>query len=167
MEILIVKGAGEGITLLSAFDNALTNAGVSNYNLICLSSVIPPNSSIKKIKKYKTPKEHWGHKLYVVKAEQRSDRLGRAIASGIGWYMLDDQKGLFVEHETEGAEGEDEEQVKQHIETSIKNSLSDLCKNRDLLYDESKVELLVSSTVVGNHPACVLTLAVYKAENWQ
>ena len=44
MEIQISTGIGIGPTQLSAFDSALNNAGVANYNLLKLSSVIPPKS---------------------------------------------------------------------------------------------------------------------------
>ena len=44
--ITITKGAGFGSYEKSAFDAALDDAGVANYNLIRLSSVIPPNSDI-------------------------------------------------------------------------------------------------------------------------
>lgn len=39
MHIYVTTGTGEGPTPLAAFDAALINAGVANYNLICLSSV--------------------------------------------------------------------------------------------------------------------------------
>jgi arginine decarboxylase len=42
MQIHVSSGRGEGPTPLAAFDAALRDAGVSNYNLIALSSVIPP-----------------------------------------------------------------------------------------------------------------------------
>ncbi len=47
MKIHIGTSIGTGETELSAFDTALYNAGIANYNLLYLSSVIPPrvNSS--------------------------------------------------------------------------------------------------------------------------
>ena len=44
MKIIVTSGTGEGPTSLAAFDAALLDAGVANYNLICLSSIIPPGS---------------------------------------------------------------------------------------------------------------------------
>ncbi len=167
MEIFIVKGTGSGTTLLSAFDAALQDAGVSNYNIIPLSSIIPPHSQVKKIDRYTTPIEEWGHILYVVKAEKRSNKLGHPVAAGIGWYMLEDNKGLFVEHETEGSEGESEQSVYQIIEHSIKSSLSDLCKNRQLPFDESNIQLQINTAMVKANPTCVLTLAVFQARGWR
>ena len=40
----LVSGVGSGNTELNAFDNALYNAGVGNYNLIKVSSILPPIS---------------------------------------------------------------------------------------------------------------------------
>ena len=38
----LIAGHGIGRTSLNAFDNALHNAGVGNYNLIKVSSILPP-----------------------------------------------------------------------------------------------------------------------------
>ncbi len=120
MVISIVKGAGEASTPLSAFDGALKDAGVYNYNLITLSSVIPPNSEVKKIDRFETPENEWGHKLYCVMAEERSDRTGKFIAAGVGWYQLEDNRGLFVEHHIIG---DTKPVVDNTIRLRIKNSL--------------------------------------------
>jgi len=39
----LVKGIGTSIYPLVAFDNALKNAGISDYNLVKVSSIIPAN----------------------------------------------------------------------------------------------------------------------------
>ncbi|HTO01714.1 MAG TPA: pyruvoyl-dependent arginine decarboxylase, partial [Microthrixaceae bacterium] len=46
LTINVSGSVGHGPTSLSAFDSALAGAGVSNFNLIRLSSVIPPNSIV-------------------------------------------------------------------------------------------------------------------------
>ena len=51
MKIDIVWGRSEGKTLLSAFDKALVKAGIHNFNLIPLSSVIPQNSVVEEVGK--------------------------------------------------------------------------------------------------------------------
>ena len=75
MKITITTGTGEGPTPLAAFDTALLNAGVANYNLIYLSSIIPPNSVIKR-ECYVTPPDEYGHRLYLVMACQRAEEPG-------------------------------------------------------------------------------------------
>ena len=165
MHVALVKGIGKGQTTLSAFDNALQVVGVSNYNLIVLSSVIPPHTTIEKIDRYHTPDEEWGYKLYVIKAEERSDRVGEALAAGLGYYQLDDDKrGLFVEHESLGTI---EEEVRMKVDSDIRKSLEDLCNFRDIPFDPKKVNVEICSAVVQNEPICVLTLAVYESEGWK
>src|SRR3989344_5570461 len=139
MDIKVVCGVGTGKTVLSAFDSALKDAGVYNYNLITLSSIIPPNARVLKVRQFKSPPEEYGHKLYVVKAEQRSEEAGKFIAAGIGWYQLEDGRGIFVEHEIKG-------------ETKVA--------------DESKMQFAISQTQIKDSPTCVLVLAVFQSEGW-
>jgi arginine decarboxylase len=163
MELSVMTSVGEGTTLLSAFDAALQNAGVCNYNLIPLSSVIPPRAKVVKRPQYKTPPSEFGHKLYVVKAEIRSNELGKYIAAGIGWYQLEDRRGFFVEHEVMG---ETNVAVKSEIYQRIKNSLKDLCKHRKIKFNEKNVQSAVSIAKIKNKPTSALVLVVYKSEGW-
>src|SRR3989338_7464484 len=97
MNIHIVTGKGHGKTLLSAFDAALKDAGTYNYNLIYLSSIIPPGSVVN-VSKMQEYTEQYGHRLYVVQAEARSRESGKYIGAALGWYQLPDGRGVFVEH---------------------------------------------------------------------
>ena len=105
MRIYVAPGIGTGPTKLSAFDAALNDAGVANYNLIRLSSVIPPNATIvatdPTIRPQAIPGD-WGDRLYVVMAEKRVDTPNTEAWAGIGWVQdKASNKGLFVEHEGE------------------------------------------------------------------
>jgi arginine decarboxylase len=163
MKISVVASVGEGTTLLSSFDAALNNAGVSNYNLIPLSSVIPPNAEVVPVENFLTPDSEWGHKLYVVKAEMRSQKSKKYIAAGVGWYQLEDGRGLFVEHE---CLENTKESVESELNFLIDNSLKDLCKHRNISFDPKKINKKLSITQVKDKPACALVLAVYQSEGW-
>lgn len=163
MHIYVVAAAGKGRTLLSAFDNALNKAGVCNYNLIPLSSIIPPGSKIVRTKQYQPPPEHFGHKLYLIKAEMRTEEAGKFITAGLGWYQLDDGRGFFVEHELKG---ETKEAVKSEINARIVHSLQDLCRFRKLPFQKSRVRSALTITRIKDRPTCVLVLAVYQSESW-
>ncbi len=52
IEIMVIEGHGEGGTELSAFDSALCDAGVGDYNLIYLSSVVPVGATVKIAEKF-------------------------------------------------------------------------------------------------------------------
>lgn len=162
--IKVVKSVGEGSTLLSAFDNALQNAGVSNYNLVRLSSIIPPGTKVSNISHYETPPEEFGHKLYLVMADIRSNEAGKYIAAGIGWYQLEDNRGYFVEHEVIG---ETKIAVKSEIDQRIRNTLKDMCKFRKTTFNEKQVHTAISIAKINNKPTCAQVLAVYQSEGWK
>lgn len=164
MKIKIVKGKGEASTPLSAFDAALKDAGVYNYNLIFLSSVIPPGSDVVKVEKFETPDNEWGHKLYCVMAEERSTETGRFIAAGIGWYQFGEGRGVFVEHHLTG---DTRVAVESEIRFRVENSLKDLCKFRNIEFKKSESNMETSIAQVQNHPSSVLAIAVYQSEAWR
>jgi arginine decarboxylase len=87
--IPVVTGIGTGSTALSAFDGALRDAGVANYNLIRLSSVVPAHTAVDATGAAPLPVGSWGDRL-----------------DGAG--------GLFVEHE-----GDSEQFVADAIEASL------------------------------------------------
>lgn len=164
MKIYVTSSCGEAHTLLSSFDKALQLTGVYNYNLIPLSSVIPPHSDIVVVDHF-TPKanEH-GHKLYVVKAEMRSNEVGKFIAAGIGWFQWgDDNRGVFVEHEVIG---ETQIAVESEIRQRIVNSIKDLAEFRKVPCREEDIQARVEIAQVTDSPTCVLAMAVYKSEGW-
>ena len=164
MNITIVSSVGHDSTLLSAFDQALITAGIHNYNLIPLSSVIPPHSIVEKAEKFEADTKHFGDRLYVVKAETRSDKKGSFLGSGIGWYQLDDGRGFFVEHR--GTKNSEKE-ITAWLTNQIHFSLKDLVMNRGLSFDEKKINIELSTAVVISKPICVLVAAVYKSEGWK
>lgn len=164
MNIKVVKGVGVGKTTLSAFDAALKDAGVYNYNLIALSSIIPPGSKVTKEGQYKTPDEEYGHRLYIIRAEIRSQEIGKYIAAGLGWYQIDDGRGVFVEHEIIG---ETKVAVESEIMQRIKNSLRDLCDFRGFKFEDKRAKATVSISRIKDRPTSVLVLAVYQSQGWK
>jgi len=154
--ITITKGTGTGDTKIAAFDAALFEAGIANYNLIRLSSIIPPGSSIE-ISKYVTPPDEFGHKLYIVYASEVQNELGKEAWAGIGWTIAKDgsKKGLFTEHE-----GHSE----QEVNNLIAETLTCMTQYRPEEYGEIHQEI-TGITCTGK-PVCALVAAVYSSEGW-
>ncbi len=163
LTIYVVSGSGFGKTELSAFDAALKATGVCNYNLIPLSSIIPPDSKVVKMPILNLNENEYGHKLYCVKAEIRSIQPKEIIAAGIGWYQYQDNRGLFVEHDERGT---NLEEVIRNLELKISNSLNDLCDFRNIPFDKNNVHSKIAHTQVNQYPSCALALAVYQSEGW-
>jgi len=110
VKIDIVWGKSEGKTLLSAFDKALNKAGIHNFNLIPLSSVIPKNSIVQEVGKAYLSKEIGGI-LYVVIASFSSKKPNAIISAGLGWVQAE-QGGLFIESKGEFSQEDCEEEIR-------------------------------------------------------
>jgi arginine decarboxylase len=152
--IILTSGVGAGVTPLAAFDTALMGAGVSNYNLIPLSSVIPPGSAIVQ-GKYITPENEYGDRLYVVMACQRETVPGKLAVAGIGWTQMEDGRGLFVEFH---------DQDRGQMRKDITNTLNQMISNRSCFYGPIKMKM--SSIRCVDKPVCALVIAVYKSSPW-
>lgn len=163
MVIQVISATGVGKTPLSAFDNALKNTGVYNYNLIALSSIIPTGAKVIKAKQYDANPPVLGNRLYVVKADIRSSQSDKAIAAGLGWYFLKNGGGVFVEHEIETVTAES---AKEELNFKIMSSLSDLCEFRGEKFHKDRAKTALAVCEVGSLPACALVTAIYKSEPW-
>ena len=165
MNIYLISGVGEGKTKLSAFDTTLYHMGIYNYNLLILSSVIPTHATVVEVPKYQPPANQWGHKLYVVKSDIRSDIKGQFIGAALGWYQAeDDKRGIFVEFEDSGKSAA---AVEQKITRNITNCILDMCLTRGFPADPTKIMKRISITQVKGKPACALVVAAYEAEGWK
>lgn len=157
MEIHVASGVSSGPTELSAFDGALYAAGVANFNLLRLSSVIPPQAKIT-VHDDKVPEieGEWGDRLYVVQADYRTSTPGVEAWAGIGW-VVDEAtgKGLFVEHEGEN---------KQQVERQITDSLNELMKTRGI--DFGQIHMKVDGILCETDPVSAVVMAVYQSQTW-
>lgn len=156
MKIFVAAALGTGDTELAAFDHALNLTGIANYNLIRLSSVIPPNTEIVATETVTEKIGTWGDRLYVVYAEQRESEVGKEAWAGIGWVQDPaDGKGLFVEHE-----GGSEESVRADIEAT----LNGLMKNRSI--SGLEIHMKVVGGLCTDKPICAFVASVYQVSSW-
>ena len=91
MKIAIVSGKDEGPTKLNAFDNALSDAGIGDVNLIKVSSMLAVNAEIEKLPKLKA-----GSMVNCVLSEITSDNPGDEITAVIA-VAIGDELGCVVE----------------------------------------------------------------------
>lgn len=155
---IYVKGAiGEGSTTLAAFDNALIQTGTANYNLVRLSSVIPPKAEIIEVSgEMPSLPGEWGDRLYLVYAEMRTEIHNEEAWAGIGWVVDPASgRGLFVEHE-----GRSEQKVRQDITDSLKGLLS----NRGM--PELEIIMHVVGAKCEGKPICAFVAAAYQVSDW-
>lgn len=157
MKLYMAKAVGRGSTELAAFDAALVGAGVANFNVIRLSSVIPPHSEIVEVERCPFAQPGgWGDRLYAVYAERRTSVPGAQVWAGVGWSQdRETGCGLFVEHE--GAR-------EQYVTEQISASLRDLQTIRGL--DLGPIHTCVIGAMCSGSPTCALVVCSYGTEPW-
>lgn len=160
MAIVLGAALGAGPTEMAAFDHALRQTGTGNYNLVRLSSVIPPGAEL--MIDVADPSQQlsglWGDRLYCVYAAQTTQRAGEEVWAGIGWVHVEDGdgRGLFVEHE-----GHSEAEVRGLIEAS----LADMCAGRPEHFTPAQ-SYVVGTTCPENAAVCALVIAKYETADW-
>jgi arginine decarboxylase len=155
-QIPVLTATGTGATTLAAFHDALVQLDLGHYNLVRLSSVVPPATSVDATGKAPAPVGAWGDRLYCVYAEQRATEIGEQAWTGIGWVQrLDGLGGLFVEHE-----GTSE----QFVANAIQSSLRDLVKGQEDAF--SAGEMVLNGAVCTGEPICSMVLAPYETAAW-
>jgi len=157
MKINVQSAFGSGPTELAAFDDALRLTKIHNYNLIRLSSVIPPGSVLEVKSEPVRPDGQWGDRLYVVYAEQRESRPYVGAYAGVGWVQRPDGSGLLVEHE-----GESEHDVDELIEASLKHMIEQRGEG-----DYGPIHKHVAGGACADRPVCAFVCATFSTASWE
>ncbi len=106
-KIFLTKGVGVDKDRLASFELALRDAGIEKYNLVCVSSIFPPNC--KMISKEEGVKLlSPGEIIYCVMARNESNEPNRLVSASIGLAIPkdDNQYGYLSEHHAFGEKGE-------------------------------------------------------------
>ena len=145
MKIAIVSGHDEGPTKLNAFDNALSNAGIGDVNLIKVSSMLAPNTEI-----FDLPKLKAGAMVNCVLSEITSDNPGDEIVAVIA-VAIGEELGCVVE--TTGINKDNDEIINE-----AKDMVKYMMEKRDV---EIKDLIVEYSTATVENIASTVSSVVY------
>ena len=153
--IHVAGGVGVAPTEMSAYDAALADANLHNYNLIAVSSVIPAEATLEVVDAAPDLGPA-GNRLTVVqgKAVAAPDSSAAEITTGIGW-VTGPGPGLFYE-----ASGTNPEAV----EAEIRRGLEAGCELRDWEFTDRDVLLSTVEPAAGSHTAAVVLAAYGESE---
>jgi arginine decarboxylase len=154
VEIILTQGQGSGRTPASAFDAAMLDAGIGNYNLVRVGSAVPPGSAVTAAK-YEPPSGQWGNRLYVVLASGVALITQTEMWAGIGWVQAKDGRGLLVRHTDPSQE---------NVVNEIQTSLTDMVGRRKENF--GPVRYILQHVKFINEPVCCLVAAVFGSEAW-
>ena len=155
--IRVSRGAGVGPTRLAAFDMALHAAGVAGYNIVRLSSVIPPHALVREVTGEDQVKGGQGDVAYCVYAAAFASTPGGQAWAGMAWAMHQNGSGagLFVEHTAAS-----EAVVRRDLDATIEA----MSRTRGNMYRTAGQT--VSSAVCIDHPVCAVVIATYGTAGW-
>lgn len=112
--IRVVWGAASAATAMASYDAALADAGIENYNLTRVSSVIPAGAEVR-VAETAPDLGPAGERLTVVQGRQTAAPGGAAhVAAGLGWSVEESGRGIFYE-----SSGTDPEAVRETVEAGL------------------------------------------------
>jgi len=115
-KIYVVSGVGLSRTSrLNAFDNALLEAGISQCNLVPVSSILPKNA------KQINPIEIEAGTITFTVLARADGEAGETITAGLGWAQCIDNYGIVVEERSSKSKEEAEKKIKLKIKEMTKN----------------------------------------------
>jgi arginine decarboxylase len=151
----VLSATASGQTALAAFHRALMTLDIGRYNLVRLSSVIPPEVPV-------VPGSRavvdggWGDRLYCVYAEQRTSTPGEEAWACVGWVQrLDGLGGWLVEHEG-ASEG--------YVTQAVQHSLEDMVADSE--HEFTPPQSVVTGVRCEHAPVCALVVVPFATVPW-
>ncbi|WP_138004904.1 pyruvoyl-dependent arginine decarboxylase [Halalkalirubrum salinum] len=116
--IYVAGGVGRGPTEIAAYDAALAEINLHNYNLVTVSSIVPDRGTIQQVEAAPDLGTA-GNRLFVVQSKAvAAPGEEEPIAAGLGW-AIGPGPGLFYE-----ATGPDAEAVRDELDVGLTAGLS-------------------------------------------
>lgn len=116
--IRVVWGSATGPTSVGAFDAALAGAGVHDYNLVTVSSVIPAGVPLEVVGTAPSLGSTGDGLTVVLSRRTVGPGADRPAVAGLGWARSDDGPGVFYE-----AAGDDPEEVRAEIRDGLEHAV--------------------------------------------
>jgi arginine decarboxylase len=106
-KVFLTKGVGVHKDKLSSFELALRNAGIEKCNLVCVSSIFPPNCKVISKEEGKSNLKP-GEITYCVMARNETNEPNRLISASIGLAIPKNGSnyGYLSEHHAFGEKGD-------------------------------------------------------------
>ncbi len=120
-DVTIAAGTGTGPTTVAAYDAALVDVGIADFNLVGLSSVVPGDATIDRVERIEVD-GNAGDILTVVEARATARQPATAVA-GLGWRRSESGPGLFHEASASGPDAT-EAAVRSTIETGLDHGMT-------------------------------------------
>lgn len=148
-KFFLTKGVGIHKNRLQAFELALEKAKISKFNLVSVSSILPPNCrkiSREEGLKYLKP----GEIVFVVMSKNATNEPNRLIAASIGCAIPKDPKqyGYIAEHHSFGQTQEKAGEYVEDLAASMLASTLGIPFDPDSAWDEREKVFKMSGKII-------------------
>ena len=135
----IVSGCGKAKEKLASFEMALRDAGIAEYNLVKVSSILPPNCKIINKKKGISMLSP-GQIVFVVMSEQSTNEPGRQITASVGIAIPPDRSkhGNLSEHHSYGQTKKESGIYSKNLAAYMLATIMDGSVNAEKNYNQQK-----------------------------
>jgi arginine decarboxylase len=148
-KFFLTKGVGIHKNYLQAFELALEKAGISKFNLVSVSSILPPNCK-------RVPREEGlkylkpGEIVFVVMSRNSTNEPNRLIAASIGCAIPADpnQYGYIAEHHSFGQTNEKAGEYAEDLAASMLASTLGIPFDPDSAWDEREKVFKMSGKII-------------------
>lgn len=151
--IRVAAGIATGPTEMASYDAALAEAGLHNYNLVPVSSVVPADASVEVVEQVPDLGPA-GNRLLVVQSRATTTEPGR-VTAGLGW-ATGPGPGLFYEEAAEA----DPETIRERITQGLAAGR----ELRDWTFTDEHVEISSVDATAGAHTTAVVIAAYGDSE---
>lgn len=151
--IRVAAGVATGPTAIASYDAALAEAGLHNYNLLSVSSVVPADASVEVVDSVPDLGPA-GNRLTVVQSRATTTEPGR-VTAGLGW-AIGPGPGLFYESAAEA----DPETVRERIAEGLAAGRA----LRDWEFTDERIRIASVDADAGTHTTAVVIAAYGDSE---
>ena len=154
--MFLTKGVGYHKNELTSFELALRMAGISSYNLVKVSSIIPPNCRIVS-KNEGITKLSYGEIVFVVMSENKTNEAGRLLSSSIGMAIPNndyykDMHGYLAEYNAFGLDKEEAGNMAERIaSTMLLTIMGYNIDHGEELIDITSIKSLQKDRIISSH----------------
>ncbi len=129
---LLTAGAGDAKSSLNAFDRALICAGIGNFNIVKVTSIMPPG-----VRKGTVAELPLGGIVYAALGSHTSSEAGQLISAAVavGFPTDDTSSGVIMEGHFELSAEEAEQQVREMAEIALLDRGLKIAKIESIAYE--------------------------------
>lgn len=148
-KVFFTKGLGVHKHKLNSFELALRNADIEKYNLVRVSSILPPGCTIIK-KQNGLDMLKPGQIVYAVMSQNSSNEPGRLMAASVGAAIPMDtnQYGYLSEHHSFGQNEKEAGEYAEDLAAEMLASTLGIPFDADATYDEKKEIFKIDGRIV-------------------